>query len=63
LASLKQWTEKNFRGIWFKVTLEYADWVPVLAKPVSVFLGTSEWVPVSSCKAWLFDDVLLAASC
>jgi len=31
-ASLKQWTEKNFRGIWFKVTLEHADWVPILAK-------------------------------
>ncbi|XP_021920633.1 nudix hydrolase 8 isoform X4 [Zootermopsis nevadensis] len=31
-ASLKHWTEKSFRGIWFKVTLEYADWVPFLAK-------------------------------
>ncbi|KAJ9577187.1 hypothetical protein L9F63_006244, partial [Diploptera punctata] len=31
-ASLSYWREKSFRGIWFKVTLEHADWIPVLAK-------------------------------
>jgi hypothetical protein len=31
-TALKQWSEKNFRSIWLKVTLEHADWVPVLAK-------------------------------
>ncbi|XP_023723732.1 nudix hydrolase 2 isoform X2 [Cryptotermes secundus] len=31
-ASLKHWTVKSFRGIWFKVTLEHADWVPILAE-------------------------------
>ena len=36
-AWLKQWTEKNFHGVWFKVTLELADLVPVLAKVGSLF--------------------------
>jgi hypothetical protein len=28
---------KSFRGIWFKVTLEHADWVPILAKVCTLF--------------------------
>jgi len=30
--SLKAWSEAEKRGIWFKVALEHADWVPILAK-------------------------------
>jgi hypothetical protein len=32
----------------------YHVWV---LRPVSIFHGTSEWIPVSSCKTWLCDDV------
>lgn len=32
LDSLKEWSEKGRRGIWFRVNLEQSDWVPILAK-------------------------------
>lgn len=32
LDSLEKWREKGLRGVWFKVSLEQSDWVPVLAK-------------------------------
>ncbi|KAF4531935.1 hypothetical protein B566_EDAN006627 [Ephemera danica] len=32
LVSLKIWQEKKIRGVWFKVSLKHADWVPILAK-------------------------------
>ncbi|KAG7176386.1 nudix hydrolase 8-like isoform X2 [Homarus americanus] len=31
-ASMSHWMEENIRGVWFKVDLEHADWVPVLVK-------------------------------
>lgn len=31
-ASLSHWKEEKVRGVWFKVDLQHADWVPVLAK-------------------------------
>ncbi|PSN46311.1 Nudix hydrolase 8 [Blattella germanica] len=31
-ASLEHWKDKNCRGVWFRVALEHAEWVPVLAK-------------------------------
>lgn len=31
-ASLKKWTEDNVRAVWFRISLEHADWVPILAK-------------------------------
>ncbi|CAG2069174.1 unnamed protein product, partial [Timema podura] len=31
-ASLTAWKEKKVRGLWFKVALEDASWVPSLAK-------------------------------
>ncbi|KAJ8889223.1 hypothetical protein PR048_008721 [Dryococelus australis] len=31
-ASLTEWKKNNARGIWFKVSLEQSEWVPVLAK-------------------------------
>ncbi|XP_071530666.1 uncharacterized protein [Panulirus ornatus] len=31
-ASLDLWMKENIRGVWFRVALQHADWVPVLVK-------------------------------
>ncbi|XP_076038300.1 uncharacterized protein LOC143023597 isoform X2 [Oratosquilla oratoria] len=36
-ASLSHWKELKIRGVWFKVNLKQADWVPVLSKHGFVF--------------------------
>ncbi|XP_069691273.1 uncharacterized protein [Periplaneta americana] len=56
-ASLIHWAEKNVRGVWFKVTLEHADWVPVLAKNDFQFHHAKpgyvmmyRWLPNEECN-------------
>lgn len=31
-ASLQKWTEDSVRGVWFRISVEHADWVPILVK-------------------------------
>lgn len=32
LASLSHWAKEKIRGVWFRVHLQNAEWVPILAK-------------------------------
>ncbi|XP_045615353.2 uncharacterized protein [Procambarus clarkii] len=54
LASLNHWIEEKIRGVWFKVDLQHAEWVPVLAKhgftyhhAQSQFVMMVKWLAVS----------------
>ncbi|KAK3868560.1 hypothetical protein Pcinc_026060 [Petrolisthes cinctipes] len=53
-ASLHQWREEKVRGVWFRVNLQHADWVPVLAKNGFVYHHAREqfvmmvrWLPIN----------------
>uniref|UniRef100_A0A1B6D1X3 Nudix hydrolase domain-containing protein n=1 Tax=Clastoptera arizonana TaxID=38151 RepID=A0A1B6D1X3_9HEMI len=52
--SLKKWSEKNVKAIWFKVDLKNVDWVPILAKNGFRF-HHAEGEIVHMCK-WLPDN-------
>ncbi|XP_049801718.1 uncharacterized protein LOC126236444 isoform X2 [Schistocerca nitens] len=54
LKSLEHWSEQNVRAVWFRVALQHAEWVPVLAKngfmfhhaePMSVSMV--KWLPIT----------------
>ncbi|KAK8403663.1 hypothetical protein O3P69_000036 [Scylla paramamosain] len=53
-ASLDQWRKERVRGVWFRVDLRHADWVPVLAKhgftyhhAKTDFVMMVRWLPVN----------------